>query len=202
MIIKNIKARRNGILLAFYKYDDVLLSKDVFNKSGLSVETELSQEELDLLIRLSAEVGVKIKALQLLARRSHSVLELKNKLLKRNYDNEIISKILHQLEQNNYLDDRKFAFLFAEEKIERNKQSMNKVKSDLFKRGISKTIISEVTEKYQNNDIILKNIKSLTDKKISFMKQKYSDENILRNKLFEYLFRKGFEIEEIKLVIK
>ncbi len=202
MIIKKIKTRRNGVLLNFDNFDDVILNKDVFNKSMLSVGIDISEDELEKLILLSSEIDVKTKALQLLTRRSHSALELKNKLLKRNFGADIISKILIQLEERNYLDDENFAFLFAEEKITKKKQSLNKVKADLFQRGISKQIIDEIIEKYQDDEIILKNIKYLADKKLSFLQHKYSDNEVLKHKIVEYLFRKGYEFEKIKLVIK
>jgi len=202
MIVKKIRQKRIGVLIIFEDFESQVLNKDVFNKSGLFVGADLSENELNKLLRLSAEIDVKTKAYQLLARRSHSVLELRMKLLKKQFDKEIVSATLNSLLENHYLDDKKFAFLFADEKIRKKNYSVNKVKAELFKRGISKPIINEIIEKYQDDEIILKNIRNLSDKKILFLQHKYSDEQVIKQKTFEYLSRKGFEAEKIKAILK
>lgn len=201
MIVKKIRQKRIGVLIIFDDFESKVLNKDVFNKSGLFVGAELSKDELNQLLRLSSKIDVRTKAYQLLSRRSHSVSELRMKLLKKQFDEDIITDTLKSLVDNQYLDDRKFAFLFADEKIGEKKYSVNKVKAELFKRGISKSIINDISDKYQDDEIILKNIKNLSDKKILFLQHKYSDEQIIKQKVFEYLFRKGFEAEKIRMIL-
>jgi len=201
MIINKIRFKRNGVTLLFKNAEPLLLNTDVFNKSGLTVGCELGSVESEELSSMSAFVDAKTKALQLLMRRSHSVSELRLKLIKRDFDKEIINKILNQLVEDRYLDDKQFAFLFAEEKIFKKRNSLNKVLADLLQRGISKSICADIIDKYQSDKIILDNIKILADRKTVFLEHKYSDKIILKKKIFEYLFRKGFEIEHIKSVI-
>jgi len=201
MIVKKIRQKRIGVLIIFDDFESQVLNKDVFNKSGLFVGADLSENELNKLLRLSAEIDVRTKAYRLLARRSHSVSELRMKLLKKQFDEEIVSATLNSLLENHYLDDKKFAFLFADETIRNKKYSVNKVKAELLKRGISKSIINEIIEKYQDDEIILNNIKNLSEKKILFLQHKYSNEQVIKQKTFEYLFRKGFEAEKIRMIL-
>jgi len=201
MKINKIRFKRNGVMLLFENAEPLLLNKDIFNKSGLSVGSELETEDSDELLKISTITDAKTKALQLLARRSHSIYELSLKLVKRNFDKNIINLIISQLVSDNYLDDRKFALLFAEEKLYKQRNSLNKVKADLIKRGISKAICEDIISKYQDDEIILNNIKFLAEKKYIFLKQKYSDSDVIKNKVLEYLFRKGFDIEQSRKVL-
>ena len=57
--------------------------------------------------------AVRAKALELLARREHSRLELRQKLLQRGYPSELIDPALEQLIEERLLDEGRYAEIYA-----------------------------------------------------------------------------------------
>ena len=70
-------------------------------------------------IRISEQAGaddpaaVRAKALELLARREHSRLELRQKLIQRGFSTDRIESALDQLTEEHWLDEARFAELYA-----------------------------------------------------------------------------------------
>jgi len=57
--------------------------------------------------------AVRAKAMELLARREHSRLELRQKLLQRGYSPELIDPVLEQLIEERLLDEGRYAEIYA-----------------------------------------------------------------------------------------
>ena len=104
---------------------------------------------------------------------------------------EDISEVLKRLDQYNYLDDRKFAEFFVENRNANKGVSMKVLKMQLRLKGVSDNIISEAFEKSERND--QDEIRKLIEKK----RGKYDNK-----KLLAYLVRKGFDYEVVKSAIE
>lgn len=74
-------------------------------------------------------------ALKLLARREHSRQELSLKLLKRKLPRDLIEVVLDEYEVNGWLDDLRFADIYARQRMESGYGPL-KIESELQKRGI------------------------------------------------------------------
>ncbi|MGP4844880.1 regulatory protein RecX [Marinobacter sp. 1Y8] len=74
-------------------------------------------------------------ALKLLARREHSRQELSLKLLKRKLPRDLIDTVLDEYEQNGWLDDLRFADIYAHQRMESGYGPL-KIESELQRRGI------------------------------------------------------------------
>lgn len=74
-------------------------------------------------------------ALRLLARREHSRRELKSKLLQRAYALDIIEQALDRLSEQDYLSDRRFAGLYAAERVGKG-FGARRIEAELRERGI------------------------------------------------------------------
>jgi len=62
---------------------------------------------------VAAPTVIRAKALELLARREHSRLELRQKLIRRGYPSERVEPVLEQLAEERLLDENRYAELYA-----------------------------------------------------------------------------------------
>lgn len=86
-----------------------------------------------------AWVACKRRALDLLARREHSRLELQRKLSLRGYTEEQITTALDELEQASLLDTGRFAESFVRGRISRG-QGPRRILMELAERGVDDTL--------------------------------------------------------------
>ena len=100
---------------------------------------------------------------------------------------EDIETVLKRLDEHGYLDDRKFAEFFVENRNANKGVSMRVLKMELKNKGVSEEIISEAIENSSRNDE--DEIRKIIEKK----RAKYTDE-----KLIAFLVRKGFSYEMVK----
>ena len=80
------------------------------------------------------------KALDLLARREHSRLELQRKLSARAYSRDIIDGVLDDLEVEGLLEEARFVESFIRARIGKG-QGPTRIQADLIQRGIAKANI-------------------------------------------------------------
>lgn len=86
-------------------------------------------------------------ALRLLARREHSRLELSLKLRQRQISNKIIESVLDSYEEKGWLDDSRFADVYARQRMDHG-YGLLRILGELQQRGVHQTpeCLSEVTE--------------------------------------------------------
>ena len=75
------------------------------------------------------------RAMDLLARREHSRLELERKLVARSFGESLVSGVLDELEQDGLLSAERFAQAFVASRYSRG-QGPQRIKRDLGERGI------------------------------------------------------------------
>ena len=98
---------------------------------------------------------------------------------------EFSEEIIQRLISRGYLDDRKFAEWYVENRFVKKGISQKKLRVELMKKGISRDIIDEVLNSRNDEEEI--------DKIIAKKRGKYTDE-----KLIQYLCRQGFPYELVK----
>ena len=134
------------------------------------------------------------KAIDLLSRRDHSKKELVEKLRQKGHG-EFATAAVERLEGYGYLDDRRFAFTFADELIRLRAYGKKRVEQELYRKGVDREIISEVIEECDYP----------SDKLQELIERKYyrylSDEKGV-NKTVNALLRLGYTYGEIRDTIK
>ena len=134
-------------------------------------------------------------ALHLLKYRARSCWELKNRLQQKNFPNAKINEVLGYLIELGYVDDEKFADLFATDKIKQYGVGPIYLHSELSKHNIQDDKINNAIErgyrKFPLDELIINHIKKRN--KI------LNSENILvkKRKIIQFLQRKGFTWEQI-----
>ena len=80
------------------------------------------------------------QALDLLARREHSRLELRRKLLARSHARDMADEVLDRLQQERLLDETRFAEQFVRSRVGRA-QGPAKIRAELLQRGVGESLI-------------------------------------------------------------
>jgi len=176
---------------------------------GVKIGRELSDAELSDLRRGSDFGKFYTCALEYVFLRPHSIQEihdyLKRKTLSKKirvknrrtgeyqtkvregYDASLVPLVLERLDQRGYLDDRRFAELWVENRSTKKGISRKKLRNELTAKGVSSQIIEEVF----NNDS--RNEREELRKVIARKSARYDDQQ----KLIQYLMRQGFNYSDI-----
>ena len=80
------------------------------------------------------------QALDLLARREHSRLELRRKLLARSHVQDMVDEVLDRLQRERLLDEARFAEQFVRSRTGRG-QGPAKIRAQLLQRGVGDSLI-------------------------------------------------------------
>jgi regulatory protein len=81
-------------------------------------------------------------AVRLLARRDHSIAELTRKLLAREHGQAAITSAIEALIDANYVNDARFAELFAEQRMQQGHGPLS-IRSKLVERGVDSPLIEQ-----------------------------------------------------------
>ncbi len=95
-----------------------------------------------------------ISGLRLLSYRDHSEKELITKLVQKGHKKQYAENAVSQLKDYRYIDDERVAEIYARDLFERKGMSINGIVSELCRKGISREIAVNVTEKLDNNPIL------------------------------------------------
>ena len=82
-------------------------------------------------------------ALNLLTRREHSALELRHKLSQRGFSRDIITPVLEQLSEQDWLSDQRFAEVYSHSRADKGYGPL-RIRSELRERGVSDKTIGEM----------------------------------------------------------
>lgn len=157
---------------------------------GIYSGMELTEQELDKLRNESNFGKNYIRAIDLISRRLRSEREIIDYGRRKGWTADNIERVVNRLTKRGYLDDERFANMFANNRKMSGKYSVKRIKYDLAKKGISKSIIDKL-DLNDNDDKLA--IESLIKKH----GHKYKD----LQKLIAFLARKGFRYDDIKRAV-
>lgn len=183
------------------------LSLDIFQvgEMGLRIGKEYNESEL-LLLEAESQFGrLYGRALDYCLVRTRSEREMRDYLYRKTRPNigktgelrpgispEVATRVINRLQEKGYIDDRKFAYFWVENRSLSKGISRRKLVVELRAKGVDNIIIEEVlgqTERNDNEEIL---------KIISKKRLRYPDDK----KLTMYLLRLGFRYDDIKSALK
>ena len=104
-------------------------------------------------------------------------------------DFELLNEIVHRLLSKGYLDDRRFAEFWVENRFVKKGASRKRLRMELAKKGVAKEIIEEVLDVRDDEEELRK--------MITRKWAKYDD----KQKLMAYLCRQGFSYDLVRNMI-
>lgn len=199
-ISKIVNKDAKNVIVHFDNDEVLFLSVDIFYKSGLKKNDEISDDRFSSLIKENQLFHIKQRAFRYLGRRQHSTSELRIKLKQKRYETELINEVLDDLKKKNFLDDTKFAEMFVEEKMKLKLWGEQKLRSELVKRGIKSEIITDVLANKISEEEKLNNAMIIASKKYDTLKNRNVDKDVIKRKLFTFLNSRGYNYDLIKEV--
>ena len=193
LTLKEGKANKIHLLLdGEYR---MTVDRDFIAMSGITNHMELDDAALeDLSGAISARRAFN-KATDLLSRRDHSTAELLQKLRQKGFDAEAAQSAVEKLRDFGYLDDRRFAEAYAAELVRSKGFGKRRIVTELFRKGIDREIISDVTDALEpSEDTLL----SLIERK--FSRNLTTEKGVQRT--FGALLRMGYAPGEIKQALQ
>ncbi|SEN87319.1 regulatory protein [Mesobacillus persicus] len=178
---------------AFSVDEDVLIKYEL--KKGMELDdTSISEVLFQDDIRKAYNT-----ALQYLSHRMRSEGEVREHLSKKEVSESIIQEVVHRLYHHKFLDDVEFGKAFVRTQMNTTDKGPGAVKIDLREKGIKAVVIDEVMGEYPYERQVEKAVQ-LGSKFI--MKNSKDSSVILKQKLEQFLLRKGYPFSVIQLVMK
>ncbi len=131
--------------------------------------------------------------------RDHSEKEIRQKL-SRKYDAHSVDTAVEKLVDLGLVNDRRYAELLTRELFERKKYGKNRVRSELFRKGIDSDIVNEVLEAYEEE-----NEPDNVEKIVDIIRKKYYNKLIdekSRQKAVAALVRLGYSFSDIRQAMR
>ncbi|MDR9419703.1 regulatory protein RecX [Gracilimonas sp.] len=189
--------KKNATRFSLFADNQFLIgvSESTLTKLNLKKGVEITPSLFEQIVDAENHWAAREYMFRILSRRDHSRKELKDKAYKKGYSGHYIEDILDEFESKEYIDDHKFAMTFAQEKFEFNNWGPYKIRNQLFKKGIAKSVIEKCIEEAFGAEAIKETMFELIQKK----KKRYlrEPEEKRRKKIFDFLMRKGYDSNSI-----
>lgn len=192
-VISISKKDENNVIVHLDNDEKLFLSYEVFLKNGLKKNDDISEDRFSFLISQNQLYFIKQRAVRYLARRLHSYNELKIKLKQKGYENHLIEEVLNDLLSKNYLNDYEYASQYADENIRNKSWGKNKLKAELFKKGVAAPVINKVIEeKLSSGEEETEAAAELAAKKLRILSSRNLEPRKLKEKLIAFLLSRGY----------
>ena len=175
------------------------VSKEILYKENLKVDDTVNIEDLREIVKKDNYIKCKNSALRIVERSYKSERELKDKLLLKGYDKDSIEKTIEFLKEYNFLSDNNYTKMYVKDKSKF--QGKNRIKFDLYRKGIDEEIIQEELSSIDEEDE-REVAYNLVLKKYNVISKRESDKYKLSQKLYRYIVSKGYSYDIASYAIK
>ena len=140
-------------------------------------------------------------ALNLLAARPYSTRGLQRKLIQKEYSAADADDAIRRLVANGLLDDAKYAEQYARSKILASGASKRRLTQELYRKGIKGDVaVSAIDNVIADEEIdTTAVVERVARKKLAQLGD--LEPLVLRRRLFGFLARRGYDVDEIKRVV-
>ena len=159
---------------------------------------EIDKESLENLLHDEMYMKAKNKALTILSKSDQSEKKLKEKLLN-DFDENIVEDVIDFLKGYKLINDNLLAEKIVHDNMNLSKFGKNKIKQNLYNKGIAASDIQDVLSQIDPDDEY-ENAKYLAEKRLKRLKGE--DKNKINQKIYQHLAYKGFSYDIIKRVLR
>lgn len=196
MRIVNVERLDGKFKISFEDESVLETSEEDYLSLCLYEREEITREEIQALKTNEFVKKARIDAIKFVSYKIRSCREVRQKLEKQGFNEEVIEETLKSLIKDRYLDDLDYARRYARTKIKLSKISKKQLEMELSQRGIREDIISEVSELDEIDEY--GDIRRILDKK-------YNADELMdpkkKLKAMKYLYSKGYGTELIQKAI-
>ena len=174
-------------------------SSELIYYHNLSKGKEVDEEELSEIVEEDNYITAKNLGLKYVESSLKTEFQVKEYLVKKEYNDKVIDKVISFLKEYKFLDDNYYANAFAKQYI--NSQGRGNIKFKLMQKGISEEIIENALcsfSREQEESVALK----LAEKRALILCKKENDKIKVKAKLNSYLLSKGYDFETVSSIIR
>lgn len=139
---------------------------------------------------------VRNTALNLLARREHSVLELQHKLARRGFASAMVNVVLDQLVAEDLLNETRYAEVYAHHRVDKGYGPL-RIRQELRERGVEDAIVSAILAEL--DDLWMKKLAQVQRKRFGELLPKDIGEQARQTR---FLRHRGFTLEQIRCLFR
>ena len=166
---------------------------DILQELNLSKDMELNELEFNHTLEIIQYKGALRAALYMLARAPKTEMEIEKSLSDKQHDPKAIKKVLEYLKEIGYINDESYTESYIRSIKDTAGTSRRSIYQKLAAKGVDKEIIQQEIDKAEIDDYA--SALSAAKKKISSLKGSSREKKL---KLLNYLYRKGFGIDDCK----
>lgn len=178
-----------------------LLYQPDIHRYHLEEDMELSEEKYRDIIENTVYRRAKQKAIAILKFMNRTEDELRSKLKSADYSDYIVNRTLDYVMEYGYVDDERFTSTYI--RTRKNVKSKRQLKAELNNKGIKKDLIDKILsieyELINDEDPEDIAIRKAIAKKTKGLETQTPEE---KQKLLASLYRKGFQFDKIKKILK
>lgn len=199
-VITSIKAQKNQKRVNIYLDGKFSFGLDLENfiRLGLKVNQELSQEEINEIIKKGEFQKCLDKIINFAMIRPRSEREIKDYYRRKKTPESIQEELINRLKKLELLNDIKFAQWWVRQRLEFKNKSKKDITFELRQKGIDSNTIKNILDDSQIDEV--KIATELITKKL-YKWQKYNEKE-KKQKISQYLAGKGFGWNVVNDVLK
>lgn len=175
----------------------IAIYTELVYRFGLKKGIDIDEDKLKSLLKDEIYIKAKNKALNILSKSDQSEKKIREKL-SYDFEESVIDKVISFLKDNNFINDDILAQKIVNTNINLNKCGINKIKQNLYIKGINKNSIDEALGDVDYN-IEFENAMYLAKKRYNRIKNE--DKRKIYQKISQHLAYKGFNYDIIKRVL-
>ena len=170
------------------------LGEEIVSRLGLEKGETLTEPRIKEILGQKAENEAKSAALRFLSFRRRTEKEIRDKLRKKGFDDKSIRRTIEKLKRYDLVNDSEFATAWVKERLAYKPRGKKLLAQELWKKGIKKDIIDQVTEELCRDE--QKSAAELVEK----VKGRYKnlEPKVARRRMYGLLMRRGFSYDTAK----
>lgn len=180
---------------SFGVYEDVLI------RYQLSKGMEFEEDFIEEVLKKEEQEKANYYAIGLLNFKLRTEKEIRDRMWKKEYSKEIIDRTIDYLKRLKYLDDEEYAKRFIKDRVNLKKLGKERIKSELYYKGIDNEIISNQLDELVDQDDQYYTAIELAKKKLNTT-YKNDDKNARYRKLGGFLQRRGYSMDIVMKVLR
>jgi len=190
---------KDGRMIRIYLDDRYAFSipAKLYMAQHMYEQDEMTEEQVDHIKRDILVQDARERAVSLLMTRDRSQYEIRTKLRKLGYDEDIAEKVVEDLKAIGYIDDSRFVLRYAADRLKSKALSKRALKYELEKKGIDRDLIDNALKDFEEDDEEI----AFRAAKKKFGKYDLNDKP-LQEKAFRFLMHRGFSYETASSVIR
>lgn len=199
VITKIESQKRNNDRVNIYVDEKFFMAiyKELVFTFNLKKGDNIDEDNLKELLKKEMFLKAKNKSLNILSKASQSEKKIREKLSE-NFEEDTIDDVIDFLKKYNFINDNELASKIVNTNVNLNRYGKNKIKQNLYNKGIEKSAIDEAISEI-DLDAEFENALYLAEKRYDRVKNE--DPKKAYVKIANHLAYKGFNYDIIKSVL-